>query len=127
MNIGTISDDYQVKIVNRGNQRMGEVEEGFLAALQPGEAFTIGGKAVVLERLHQNTAVVKPAQGERIQTPRWMGPKMPLTAQLAEEERRLRHELRHAWDGGGEEPAALCCLAAGKWTRRLSIASSRFW
>ncbi|HYP14386.1 MAG TPA: hypothetical protein VEQ63_10725, partial [Bryobacteraceae bacterium] len=51
-------------------------------------------------RMHQTVAVVKPAQGERIQTPRWMGPKMPLTAQLAAEEKRLRHELRAAWDAG---------------------------
>ena len=36
MNIGTISDDFQVKIVNRANRRLGEVEEGFLASLQPG-------------------------------------------------------------------------------------------
>jgi ATP-dependent helicase Lhr and Lhr-like helicase len=103
MNIGTISDDFQIKVVNRANRRLGEVEEGFLSALQPDEAFTIGGRAVVLDRWHQTTAVVKPAQGERVQTPRWMGPKMPLTAQLAEEERRLRCELREAWDRGGEQ------------------------
>lgn len=103
MNIGTISDDFQIKIVNRANRRLGEVEEGFLSALQPDDAFTIGGRAVVLDRWHQTTAVVRPAQGERVQTPRWMGPKMPLTAQLAEEERRLRCELREAWDRGGKE------------------------
>jgi ATP-dependent Lhr-like helicase len=100
MNIGTISEDFQVKVVNRANHRLGEVEEGFLAALQPDEAFTIGGKAVVIERFHQTTAVVRPAQGERVQTPRWMGPKMPLTARLAAEERRLRRELRAAWSKG---------------------------
>ena len=50
MNIGTISDDFQVKIVNRANRRLGEVEEGFLASLRPDEAFTIGGRAVVLDR-----------------------------------------------------------------------------
>ena len=103
MNIGTISDDFQVKIVNRANRRLGEVEEGFLASLQPGRGVYDRRRAVVLDRLHQTTAVVKPAAGERIQTPRWMGPKMPLTAQLAEEERRLRRELRHAWDTGGLE------------------------
>ena len=103
MNIGTISDDFQVKIVNRANKRLGEVEEAFLASLQPDEAFTIGGRAVVLDRLHQTTAIVKPARGERVQTPRWMGPKMPLTARLADEERRLRRELRTAWDSGGPD------------------------
>jgi ATP-dependent Lhr-like helicase len=101
LNIGTISDDFQVKVVNRANHRLGEVEGVFLSALQPGEAFTIGGRAVVVERFHQTTAVVRPAQGERVQTPRWMGPKMPLTAQLASEERRLRTELRQAWGHGG--------------------------
>lgn len=106
MNIGTISDDFQVKIVNRANHRLGEVEEGFLASLRPGEAFTIGGKAVVLDRLHQTTAVVRPAQGERVQTPRWMGAKMPLTAQLAQHERALRCDLRKAWDVGGADSCA---------------------
>jgi ATP-dependent Lhr-like helicase len=120
MNIGTITDDFQVKIVNRANRRLGEVEEAFLSALQPGEAFTIGGKAVVLERLHQTTAMVKPAQGERIQTPRWMGPKLALTAQLAEEERMLRSDMRRAWDHGG---AAECRIVLSeKWNvERLVI------
>jgi ATP-dependent Lhr-like helicase len=101
MNIGTISDALQVKVVNRANRRIGEVEENFLASLQPGEAFTIGGRAVAVERLHQTTAVVRPAAGERVQTPRWMGPKMPLSARLAAEERRLRKDLRRAWEQDG--------------------------
>ena len=104
MNIGTISDDFQVKIVTRAQRRLGEVEESFLAALQPGDAFVIGGRAVVLDRMQGNTAVVKPASGERVHTPRWMGPKMPLTARLAEEELTLRRDLREAWEAGG--PAA---------------------
>ena len=101
MNVGTISDDYKIKIVSRGNKKLGEVEEQFIASLRPGEAFTIGGKVVAVERLHQNTAVVKPAEGQRVQTPRWMGAKMPLTARLAAEELELRRDLRTAWDSGG--------------------------
>jgi ATP-dependent Lhr-like helicase len=113
LNIGTISDDFQIKVMNRANRRLGEVEEGFLAALQPDEAFIIGGKAVVLDRMHGTTAIVKPATGQRISTPRWMGPKMPLTAQLAEEERRLRRELRLAWDSGGAD--ACRALLRSEW------------
>ena len=105
MNIGTISDDFQVKIVTRAQRRLGEVEESFLTALQSGDAFVIGGKAVVLDRMQGNTAVVRPASGERVHTPRWMGPKMPLTARLAEEELTLRQDLREAWESGG---AAAC-------------------
>lgn len=97
-NIGTISDDFQVKIVLGNNRRLGHVEEGFVATLQPGEAFTIGGKSVRVKRWHADVATVEPAQGERVKTPRWMGGKMSLTARLAAEELALRRLLRESPD-----------------------------
>ena len=107
MNLGVISDDYQMKIISPRNRRLGEVEEQFIASLQPGEAFIIGGRAVRVKRIHQNMAVVEPAQGEQVKTPRWMGNKMPLTTQLAQEEVKLRRELRSAWDLAGAEACAI--------------------
>lgn len=98
LNIGTISDDYHVQVMARGNRRLGSVEESFLASLQPGEGFVIGGRSVRLKRLHQNTAMVEPAEGERVKTPRWMGGRMSLSAGLAQEELRLRRGLRSATD-----------------------------
>lgn len=102
-NIGTISDDYLIRVMLRNNRRLGEVEETFLGSLQPGDAFSIGGRAVALERLHQNTAMVRPAEGERIKTPRWGNNRISLTARLAAEERALRASLRSAWDRGGPD------------------------
>jgi len=96
-NIGTISDDYSVRVVTRNQHRLGDVEESFLTGLQPGEAFVIAGKSVVVKRFHANVAVVEPAKGERVRTPRWMGGKMSLTARLAEEEL----VLRRSWRGQG--------------------------
>jgi ATP-dependent Lhr-like helicase len=101
LNIGTISDDYHVQVLARGNRRLGAVEESFVTTLGRGEAFVIGGQTVKVKRLHQNTAIVEPAAGERVKTPRWMGGRMSLTARLAEEERALRGALRSAWDEGG--------------------------
>jgi ATP-dependent Lhr-like helicase len=106
LNIGTISDDYAVRVVTKNQRRLGEVEEGFITTLPAGEAFVIGGKAVVVKRLHQNIAVVEPAGGERVHTPRWMGGKMSLTARLAREELALRKGLRTAWNGGGAKECA---------------------
>jgi ATP-dependent Lhr-like helicase len=97
-NIGAISDDFQVKIVLGNNRRLGHVEESFVATLQPGEAFTIGGKSVRLKRWHADVATVEPAQGERVKTPRWMGGRMSLTARLAAEELALRRLLRQSSD-----------------------------
>ncbi len=97
-NIGTISDDFQVKVIARGNRQLGRVEESFLGDLQPGEAFVIGGQSVRVRSLHGDTATVEPALGERVKTPRWMGGKMSLTARLAAEERLLRQRLRDCED-----------------------------
>lgn len=101
-NIGTISDDYQLKIVGRGNRRLGSVEEEFIAELQPGEAFIIGGKSVRVRSLYQDMAMVEPAEGERVKTPRWAGGRMSVSARLADEELRLRKRLRE-----GDIPADL--------------------
>lgn len=103
MNVGVISDEHQFRIVSSRNRWMGEVAEGFITSLQPGEAFTIGGRTVRISKIHQNTAIVEPAQGEQVKTPRWLGNKMPLTAQLAREELAIRQELRSAWEMGQEK------------------------
>ncbi len=102
LNIGTISDDFQLKVVADG-RKLGEVEEGFLAGLQPGEAFVIGGRPVCVASFHHDTVFVEPATGEHVRTPSWMGGKMSLTAQLAREERHLRRDLRGAFERGGAE------------------------
>ncbi len=102
MNIGVNSDDYSIRVVLGNNRKLGEVEEGFLSGLQPGDAFSIGGRLVALERLHQNTAMVRPASGENVKTPRWGNNRISLTARLAEEERALRLAVRTAWADGRE-------------------------
>lgn len=102
MNLGVISTDYQVKVVSSKNRPMGDVEEAFIASLQPNEAFIMGGRPVRVKQLYQNIAIVEPATGsEQIKTPRWFGNKMPLTTQLAQEERKLRRELHACWNQGG--------------------------
>jgi ATP-dependent Lhr-like helicase len=103
LNIGVISSDVEMKVVSARHRLLGAVEENFLTSLLPGEAFIMGGKAVRVKQIHQNTAVVEPAQGENVKTPRWMGNKMPLTAELANEELHLRRQLRAAWQAGGTE------------------------
>ncbi len=103
MNLGVISSDVEMKVVSVRNRMLGGVEESFITSLQPGEAFIIGGKPMRVKQIHQNTAIVEPAQGEHVKTPRWMGNKMSLTTQLANEELRLRRRLRDAWQSGGAE------------------------
>ncbi len=113
MNIGTISDEYMIRVMLRGAKKLGEVSEGFIGSLQPGEAFVLGGVPVRLKQLHRNVAIVDRARGERIRAPRWVGSKMPLSIRLAGEELALRRDLRDAWERGGAE--ACTHLLATKW------------
>ena len=106
MNVGVISTDYEMRIVSARNRHLGAVEETFIASLQPNEAFIMGGRPVRVKTIHQNIAVVEPAQGEQVKTPRWMGNKMALTSELAQEELKLRHELSDAWQAEGESGCA---------------------
>jgi ATP-dependent Lhr-like helicase len=64
LNLGVISDDFQMKIVTQRNRWLGEIDESFISSLQPNEAFIFGDMCVRIVRLHQNTAIVEPAQGE---------------------------------------------------------------
>ena len=101
-NLGVISDDFLLKVVGRNRRTLGYVEEGFVGALRPEEAFVIGGKPVRLRSIAGDTALVEPAAGEKVRTPRWLGGKLSLSAGLAQEELALRRGLRDAWQRGGE-------------------------
>jgi ATP-dependent Lhr-like helicase len=103
MNLGVISSDVEMKVVSAKRRMLGAVEESFITSLQPNEAFIMGGKPVRVKQIYQNTAIVEPAQGENVKTPRWMGNKMALTTQLANEELLLRRRLRDTWDSEGAE------------------------
>lgn len=126
MNAGVISADYEMKIVSVRNRQLGSVEEGFIAGLQPNEAFIMGGKPVRVKYTFQNTAVVEAAQGESVKTPRWMGNKMALTAQLAQEELRLRADLRNAWERGGEKACAQMLRKRYKTDENVAHRTARF-
>lgn len=128
LNAGVISDDVQIRVVSHGNRRrLGDVEEAFLADLQPGDAFAIGGKAVRLRSLYQDMAVVEPAKGaERIRTPRWQGNKMPLTLQLAQEELALRRGLRAEFASGGVKACTRWLMRKYKVPELVAVRASRF-
>jgi len=75
--------------------RIGTVEESFLAKLQPGEAFLMGGKAVEFVRMREMTAWVRRAAGKSALVPRWMGGKLSLSSELA---RHVQLELERVAD-----------------------------
>ncbi|MES2932415.1 MAG: ligase-associated DNA damage response DEXH box helicase [Pseudomonadota bacterium] len=83
MGIGTIVADasMQVKFLRGG--RIGTVEESFISRMKKGDHFLFGGRILEFIRVHEMTAYVKRATGNRGAVPRWQGGKMPLSSELA--------------------------------------------
>lgn len=84
MNIGTIVSDASMAVQFVGGARLGQVEESFAARLKPGDCFLFAGRLLELVRVHEMTAWVKRAHGQRPAVPRWNGGKMPLSTTLAD-------------------------------------------
>lgn len=82
--IGTITSDGQLRVQLLKGGTLGQIEEGFLGRLKPGEAFIFGGKRLALVRIDRTTAWVKLAPDPKASVPQWMGSKMPLSTELAE-------------------------------------------
>ncbi|RTL79069.1 MAG: ligase-associated DNA damage response DEXH box helicase [Hyphomicrobiales bacterium] len=85
LNIGAIVSDASmvVQYFPRG-QKLGTVEESFVARMKPGDKFWFAGRLLALVSVRDLTAFVKKATGGGA-TPRWMGGRMPLSTTLADE------------------------------------------
>lgn len=82
--IGTITSDSTVSIRFANGHTLGTVEESFVSKLKPGSTLVFAGRHLVLVRLHQRTATVKPApKSTKGHVAIWGGSKMPLSSELA--------------------------------------------
>jgi len=85
MNIGTIQDSDMMKVRMRGQMKaLGEVEEGFAAALEPGDTFLIGGRIVAYEGIREMTVEVSPATRRKPKIAVFSGTKFATSTQLSD-------------------------------------------
>jgi ATP-dependent Lhr-like helicase len=89
ISVGTIVSDSSITVQFKNGAKLGHVEEGFIAALRPGDAFAFAGRALEFIRVRELTAWVKPAAKRATLVPRWMGGPMALSSQLASATRAL--------------------------------------
>ena len=113
MNVGTIIEAQmlKVRVVNRpkrdaqgrltaagyGGQVLGELEEGFLEALTPGDTFLFGGQVLAFEGIVETSAIATRSNDTEPAIPSYAGGKFPLSTFLAD---RVRHLLQNEanWD-----------------------------
>ncbi|MBS0453215.1 MAG: ligase-associated DNA damage response DEXH box helicase [Proteobacteria bacterium] len=101
MNIGTIVSDASISVQYLSGGRIGSVEESFVARLKPGDCFLFGGRLLELVRIHDMTAQVRRAAGQRPAVPRWGGGRMAFTSTLGD---AVVQQLARAGEGIYDSP-----------------------
>ncbi|HEX6858835.1 MAG TPA: ligase-associated DNA damage response DEXH box helicase [Caulobacteraceae bacterium] len=97
MNVGAIvsPEMLAVRIAGRRNQpgrKIGEVEEGYLEMLDPGDTFVFAGQVWRLQAVQQLNALVTPAPHDDPKMPSWGGSKFALSTYLAKRVRRMMYD-----------------------------------
>jgi ATP-dependent Lhr-like helicase len=105
MSMGTIVSDAQITVQYLRGQRLGSVEESFIARLRPGDRFTFAGKPLEFVRVRDMRAWVRRAPNVQGVIPRWMGSRLPLSGELAAAIRRRLDEAQRGIFRGDEMEA----------------------
>ena len=101
MSIGTIVSDGAVQVKYLSGQRIGTIEESFIARLKKGDCFTFAGRILEFIRVQDMAAYVKRAEKNKGTVPSWQGGKMPLSTEMA---RTVVELLAEAAQGIFNEP-----------------------
>jgi len=103
MNVGAITAAAMLSVriaSKRGGtpgRKIGEVEEGYLEVLEPGDTFIFAGQIWRLVGVTGTDVLVRPAPGEDAKMPSWGGSKFALSTFLAAKVRHLMSDGAH-WD-----------------------------
>jgi ATP-dependent Lhr-like helicase len=103
LNIGAIVSPavLNVRVASRRGstpgRKIGEVEEGYLDVLEPGDTFVFAGRVWRLVGLSGMDVLVSPAPGEDAKMPSWGGSKFALSTFLATRVRAMMSDAHH-WE-----------------------------
>ncbi len=108
MNVGTIVQAAMLKVrlvrgrtaagpagtaasgpIGRGGRVLGQVEDGFLETLSPGDTFLFGGEILALQAIVDDEALCARVSSDTPKIPSYAGSKFPLTTYLAEQVRAM--------------------------------------
>lgn len=102
--IGTITADAAITVQYVKGEKLGTVEESFIARLSPGDKFTFAGRVLEFVRVREMVAQVRRASSAMGAVPRWSGGRLPLSSELAA---AVRGKLQAARDGVFDDPELL--------------------
>ena len=112
LNVGTIVAAPMLKVRLKGGRVLGEIEEGFIEQLAPGDTFAFAGLVLRFVGLKETTAFVVRAKDDTPAVPSYLGGKFPLSTYLAE---RVRRILARPAEHRGLSPQVRDWLAIQAW------------
>ncbi len=108
-NLGTIPDDFACQVRTIGDDEwVGELDDAFLDALEPGDVFVLGGECFAFRYRKGGTIYVDRTE-QSPTVPQWQSERRPTTAHLAEATRALATKIDHdlRTDGPGSARRSL--------------------
>ncbi|MCB0623402.1 MAG: DNA ligase-associated DEXH box helicase, partial [Saprospiraceae bacterium] len=95
LSIGTINSDSSLTIKYLNGNRIGTIEEWFIAQLKPGDVFWFAGRSLELVRIKDMTVQVKRSNRKTGKVPSWLGGRLEFSSQLSNMLRLKMDELGH--------------------------------
>lgn len=104
MNLGTIPEEANYRVVTNHGTTAGELSEKFVERLAPRDVFVLGGRSLEFVRSKGMVAHVKEATGRKPTVPSWAGEMLPRSFDLSMDVAVFRKEMSGLID---EEPKDL--------------------
>lgn len=96
MNIGTIPEEANYRVVTNHGTTAGELSEKFVERLAPRDVFVLGGRSLEFVRSKGMVAHVKEATGRKPTVPSWAGEMLPRSFDLSMDVAVFRKEMEEA-------------------------------
>ena len=93
MNLGTIPEEANYRVMTNRNSVAGELSEKFVERLSPGDIFVLGGRSFEFIRSKGMMAFVKEASGRKPTVPSWAGEMLPRSFDLSMDVAEFRGEM----------------------------------
>ncbi len=117
MTIGTITGETSLAVKYTSGKTLGNIEEGFLTKIVPGDRFVFAGRVLELVRVRDNTVFVRKTNRRTGIVPRWDGGRFSLSTQLADAVRdRLDQARRGIYDGPEMESLRPLLEVQARWS-----------
>ncbi len=79
LNVGAIPDEAKVKVFTDSGKYVGDLEEGFVEYLEPGDVFVLGGRTYEFLRSDGMKVIVSRVENVRPTVPSWFSEMLPLS------------------------------------------------